>query len=362
MLTWLLGFLGSASIGPEVERPYVVEAMGDVLKDRTWRKTIIFDGLDEHRLFCTPDGFAELVSVAGQLGCNIVFTVRREFVDTELGRYESSMRRLCAQMSLNTVTKVELLPWGPRHLIELIDISCEPGVHAASSPDPTAVAKWAELRAAVLSGAARKHFGDSLDNPLLFKYLMEDVAENGIRDLNRAEVLFGHIRRKVLRDREVATRSLPGRDLANREWWAQMVTALMLCALCLDDARVEVNNSAPGNPAREEFSTFSWDEARGFFSGAFPDGATKEDVRGCGLFVASVNSILGQERLHFTHKALQDFLVSLTLVCYGRDHEDGVILGLLDDVQRACHLRPNGYLAQFVTAHVSRLPSQTGSQ
>lgn len=362
VLTWLLVFLGPSSVGPEEERQYVVEAMGDVLKDRNWRKTIIFDGLDEHRLFCTPDGFAELAGVAGRLGCNIVFTVRREFVDAELGRYESSMRRLCAQMSLRTVTKVELQPWGIRHLVELIDINCEPALPWKSSPDQTTVARWTELRSALLSGEAREHYGDSLDNPLLFKYLMEDVAENGIRDLNRAEVLFGHIRRKVLRDREVATRSLPGSDLASREWWARMMTALMLCALCIDEARVEIGNSAPGDSRREEFTTFSWNEARGFFSVAFPDGATKDDVRSCGLFVASVNTILGQERLYFTHKALQDFLVSLSLECYRRDHEDEVILGLRDDIQRACRLRRNSHLAQFVAAHVSRLPSGTGSR
>lgn len=354
VVRWLLAFLGAPNFQEGCAPELIFEAMLEVLSDPSGKKTVIFDALDEHRRLCTSDGFAQLVRAVGDLGCNIIFTIRREFVDTELGRYEIPLRKLCLDSALRYVRRIELLPWGQQQIVELIDVNSTPLPWVQATPDPRVAGKWLALREAVISGQARRLCGDCLNNPLLLTFLIEDVAENGLSELNRAELLFGHIRRKVTRDRNAASRPHPGSDDSLLHWTSRILTALMTCALCLDSSRGELSSLSSSDPRRREFETLSWDEVKGFFSSAFPDGATKDEIRACGIFIVRADPVLGAQRLYFSHKALQEFLVALAIECLGGGHEREEILNLVREIQEARRLRPMTGLARFVAAHLQR--------
>ena len=344
---WVFALAAAQFERDDGKRPLFREVMLEVLRSHGWQKTLIFDALDEHRRLCTADHFLELARAASALGCNIVFTVRKELIGEELGRFELALRHLCRTLSATSVKRVELLPWKSEQLIRLIDHCCEIDPAVQLHRDELTIDRWKSLKQAICDHSAEKLFGDCLGNPLLFSYLLEDVATSGLRRLNRADIFFNHIVRKLLRDRAITSRPQPGIDIGNQPWWCQMITAMLPAALAVDHGHDESQQSNLPDDHRQ-LESFDLQELRGFFHRPFSGRATKDEIIACGLFVTRIDPFTGAERFYFTHKALQDFLVALAIYTFGGDHSDDTIRQLRDEISAACTNTADSELASYV--------------
>lgn len=207
--------------------PFAFELAGEVLEallcSADNKMLLVFDALDEHRYFGSQEGFTELSNHVKKFRCPVVFTVRQEVVHGLLGNYETPLKQVSdAGSRPRPGRKLELLPWTDRHILRRIES------RLAKLPAGAPKTRLQEFARLVGSGESDPLYGDLPRNPLMLTFLIDDVMEQGLRKLVRAELLFDYVQRKIMRDRDCApAREHPGADSAPDLLVARMMRAMM---------------------------------------------------------------------------------------------------------------------------------------
>lgn len=325
----------------DMVQDYVLEALRDLLERERSQRLVVFDGLDEHRFYCTSEGFRTLLELTSNFECPVVFTVRREFIESGLGRYESPLIQNSSRTA--KVDRVELLPWQQTHILELIS-------RVSDSYEGPRRGHARELMETVSGEAAQDLYGDLIQNPLLLSWLVEDVSYEGLRPLNRAEVVFNHIVRKLRRDRLIAERPGITVDANEQAWLGRVLDGIRLCASTLT-AAVGERASPYRNEDETVFQSLSWEEVTKCF-GEDPSGRpfTKDDVLGTGVFLQRALGLLDEPRVYFVLQVFHDFFIALCFEATFPVFDDSVVEAWREDIRIACEQRPSSLLAKYLVS------------
>lgn len=167
---------------------------GHIVRVNGSRVTFILDGLDEHHELATRRGVAQLFNQLADFQGPVVLTTRREHLDAMIGAFGTGISELALRFGKERhVDILELQPWRQHHALAVIDGAI--GVAAEEE-----AVNLRDLRAAVESGEASQLYGDLVLYPLFLQFILEDVAETGLRRRNRAELVHSFAERKIRRD------------------------------------------------------------------------------------------------------------------------------------------------------------------
>ena len=191
---------------PPSTRLLLEELSGPVLdahlKVHPSQLVLIIDGLDENRAYTQLAGFQLLSNQLADYACPIVLTTRREHFDAMFGNFRELLGAWAAKRT----------KW-PKRSARIITLE---------RWDDTLIEAFVAKALASTSGMAAQHlnmllyaicqhetvtlYGDLLSNPLFLQFIVEDVAEHGVRPMNRCALLRGWAMRKIRRDRRTTNR------------------------------------------------------------------------------------------------------------------------------------------------------------
>lgn len=191
------------------EYQLLVEASGAVLHSLLRREdspyVFLLDGLDEHHFFSQLKGLQSLVNQVQDFSASVVLTTRSEHLDSLFGDFNTAlggMARKCGNQFEAKLLNLE--KWSSNQTLEAIEQALGP----ASSVTSEASHRLLALRDSIQNETAVSHYGDLLRHPLFLHFILEDVAEHGLQQKNRAELIGSWIKRKIRRDRSSWTYDL----------------------------------------------------------------------------------------------------------------------------------------------------------
>ena len=155
---------------------------------------LLLDGLDEHRAFYSLSRFQRLLNQLIDIECPVVLTTRSEHFATLFDTYTSSFAELSWKFKPDVpIPLLRLKAWSKDDSIALIRRIAK----RAPSDKST---RLDELATLVTSGDAERHYGAMPYNPLMLRFIIDDVADRGIDDADRALLIDRWARRKLWRD------------------------------------------------------------------------------------------------------------------------------------------------------------------
>jgi hypothetical protein len=171
---------------------------------------LVIDGLDENRTYADTVGLEILNNQLADFQCEIVLSTRTEHLFTMFGGFSTAFQQLGAKnRSTRTALLITLDQWATQTVIDFvqraIDVASGDGRHHLQ-----------EFATSLLTGEYQRWYGDLPVNPLFLQFMLEDISENGVRQMKRTSVIQSWIERKIRRDCTAANR-LPLWDLADVE-------------------------------------------------------------------------------------------------------------------------------------------------
>lgn len=168
---------------------------------------IVIDGLDENRAYCSLEGVQHLSNQLAELRCPIVLTTRKEQLAEQFGNFSAAMTEASAKYGPGrTARLLEMEPWEPRIVTDLVNQT----VSQRKGKEASHLKEFVEM----METSKYKHiYGELPTSPLFLSFILEDVAEFGIRKSGRAEIVRGWVKRKIRRDRASVERLSPDENL-----------------------------------------------------------------------------------------------------------------------------------------------------
>ena len=155
---------------------------------------LILDGLDEHHELATPQGIMRLLNQLADFQGPVVLTTRKEHLDSMFGSFNVAMSGLSVRYGREREARVlHLTEWSDAETDQVVRLAI------ASSSGETAH-RLRRLLELIEAGSARPYYGELLNYPLFLQFILEDVAEYGVRAASRAELLASFVERKIRRD------------------------------------------------------------------------------------------------------------------------------------------------------------------
>jgi hypothetical protein len=187
-----------------IEREVIYELAGTtiarLLRGPSPQYLLIFDGLDENRLYSTLHGMQWLSNQLAELRCPVVLTTRIEHLHAMFGDFSLAFEELSWRSSTKSANLFELEAWEDEDLIKFVtQVRDETTGRERGQLD--------ELLNKLGTPAAGLFYGDLPSNPLFLQFILEDVVSEGMRKSSRIELIDRWCRRKLLRDRSVSGRS-----------------------------------------------------------------------------------------------------------------------------------------------------------
>ena len=182
---------------------------------------LIIDGLDENSVFSKPRGMVDLNNSLVELGCLVVLITRREHFIATFENFDLSLDELGQKYgSKRAATLFELQHWQERHILGLLDL-----VLAGLGLDPDAATRLRAFRALIEAGEAGRFYADLPTHPLFLRFILDDVAADGIQATDRSRLLERWVRRKIERELREKGRGI---ELAVPADAGSVVEALMM--------------------------------------------------------------------------------------------------------------------------------------
>jgi hypothetical protein len=155
---------------------------------------LLLDGLDEHRAFYSLGGFQRLLNQLIDIECPVVLTTRSEHFATLFDSYTSALAELSWKFKPDVpIPLLRLRPWAKDDSLALIQ-------RVAGQSPSASRQRLNRLAGLVETGTAARYYGTMPYNPLMLRFIIDDVAERGILDSARAPLIDRWARRKLWRD------------------------------------------------------------------------------------------------------------------------------------------------------------------
>ena len=169
-------------------------ALASLLRSESPEHVLVLDGLDENRVYLSPNGFQLLNNHLADLKCPIVLTTRFEHLSTMFGNFEALLAELGSKgRSAKPARLLSLAPWS--------GIEVRRFVHAAMAcASDSEQQLLTDFIAAVGNEGAHPLYGQLPTHPLFLQFILDDICNTGIQARNRTELIRGWIRRKIWRD------------------------------------------------------------------------------------------------------------------------------------------------------------------
>jgi hypothetical protein len=188
----------------EADREMLYELAGTSFKEMLMRPgaefVLILDGLDENRAYSYLRGMESLSNQLADLQCPIVLTTRREHLNTMFGDFSAAFEDFSSKFSPKRDARLfELQPWSIQQSMALCD-------QVIAQSEPPVRHRLVEFRELLHDGSFSRLYGDLPSNPLMLRFIIEDVSESGVHASTRTQLLDSWMRQKMRRDRRSTER------------------------------------------------------------------------------------------------------------------------------------------------------------
>lgn len=191
----VLGVASNDGDSSEASRSRIAASvLAHLLRGNNSDVTLVLDGLDEHHELATPQGITKLLNQVAAFQGPVVLTTRKEHLDALFGSFNAAMAGLSLRWGREREARVlQLVPWSGVETAEVIRL-------ATSSAARGIATRLKRLLKLIEDGAASPFYGDLLTYPLFVQFILEDVAEHGVRMSSRASLIASFVERKIRRD------------------------------------------------------------------------------------------------------------------------------------------------------------------
>jgi hypothetical protein len=166
-----------------------------IFKDRTAPVVLILDGLDESVYFTRRGGLQALFNQLHQVLVPVLLTARSELWHSRQQDFAASFGESVpkGKGKLRRIRSIELLPWTTTEIENLAR-------RYSDTLRANQRERLEELLATIRSGEYETLYGDIPRRPLFLRFILETVAEQGVRRTGRAALFYDWARMKVQRD------------------------------------------------------------------------------------------------------------------------------------------------------------------
>lgn len=193
-------------------------ALGTILRQPDTPYMLVLDGLDENRGFANRIGMQTLTNQLSGMECPVLMTTRLEHLNAMFGEFTVVFDQLSFMYARQRryARLLRLLPWQTDHVVELLGRILE-------DADGDERTRLSDLSKLISSGEYVSLYGDLPLSPLFLQFILEDVAEHGIRPADRVLLLLSWVKRKIRRDRRVVERPSPDDHIDTEEFVDRML-------------------------------------------------------------------------------------------------------------------------------------------
>lgn len=156
--------------------------------------TLILDGLDENSAFTHLSGLQLLNNQLAEVSCPIIMTTRSEHLNSMFGDFNVAFHEFSAKWGRRQARLLELGTWDKEQVARRV----EQAIKQTSGERRENLHSFMEL---LQNEAYADVYRDLPFYPLFLQFILEDVAEHGIRPADRCLLLRSWIARKIRRDR-----------------------------------------------------------------------------------------------------------------------------------------------------------------
>ncbi len=168
---------------------------------------LIFDGLDENRLYADPNnqGLKRLSDRLSDISCPIVLVTRTShFEETLFSELVTLSDSRGATKTRKKARALKLSNWTAEHIIQVLEKILE---STENNLDATGCQRIEKFKSLFTDNSYQHFYGELPKNPLFLQFILSDVVERDIQRVNRPTLIYEWIRRKILRDFEKENRS-----------------------------------------------------------------------------------------------------------------------------------------------------------
>lgn len=178
-----------------------------MLKRPASQFVIILDGLDENRFYSHYRGMEVLSNQLAEFRCSVVLTTRLEHLNAMFGDFSAAFQEFSNKYSPTREARLlELQPWSVDQAVSLCDL-------VLRELEGAEYGRVKEFRDLLSKDAFVGLYGDLPSNPLMLRFILDDVIESGVRQITRPLLLDAWMKRKIRRDRYASERASIGDDL-----------------------------------------------------------------------------------------------------------------------------------------------------
>jgi hypothetical protein len=193
-----------------LEREIIYELAGTtmarLLRGPNPQYLLIFDGLDENRLYSSLHGMQWLSNQLAELRCPVVLTTRVEHLHVMFGDFSLAFEELSWRSSTKTGRLFELEAWDDDDVRAFV-------VQVRNETMGKERVLLDDLLHKLGTPAAKMLYGELPSNPLFLQFILEDIVSEGMQRSSRGELIDRWCRRKMLRDRSISERSSAGQGM-----------------------------------------------------------------------------------------------------------------------------------------------------
>jgi hypothetical protein len=179
----------------EVLELLALPALDYLLKDEATPVILILDALDESLYFSRPGGLQLLFNQLRDIKVPVVLLARTEFWDSRQNDFASSYGLTAEPNKLlrQKVCMLRLRSWDVEQIRSLTE-------RYRNMETDKRRQNLDELLSAIDSGEYEMIYGDIPKRPLFLRFILESVAEQGIKRTGKARLIYDWIELKIRRD------------------------------------------------------------------------------------------------------------------------------------------------------------------
>lgn len=185
--------------------------LASLLRQENNPYVLIIDGLDEHRFYSHQKGLQFLSNQLAELKCPVILTTRAEHFYSLFGDFSIAFEEFSTKFGPKRNARLfKLHKWDKTQVRELIQC-------AISNSTPGEKEHLRELLSLMEKDTHETIYGDLLYNPLFLQFILEDVADQGVKEVTRPQLFRRWVARKIRRDRRITSRDSSFEHLDSEE-------------------------------------------------------------------------------------------------------------------------------------------------
>lgn len=162
------------------------------------RFVLLLDGLDENRLYATPDGMMILINSLADIACPIILTTRREHLISTLEAFERGALAMEGRGANKKPIRVfELGDWTRTEIIKFVEGAAHGLLKEGKGTEAGRLSQFLEI---LKENLDEQFYGQLAAHPLFLRLILDDIVRNGVRKIGRASLLRDWSYYKVHRD------------------------------------------------------------------------------------------------------------------------------------------------------------------